>query len=246
MPIIVGERKRKPTIAGLLSDVVADQQRAKQQTTKLERQAAAAWAKENAKNVARNQREQAARDRQEARDRELAAGTAEAEAVTRALQARITELETLLTSTLNEDPYISFETLKEPWQIPEFRPPAGLTTPAQPPDERDYAPEPLSGLTMLLPGRKRAHALAERENRERYHRDVTAHAESERERQATLEDERLRHEERCRQERARIERQHEVVDRWAADYAEGKRKAVADYFVQILGSGRYRRTSRPM
>ena len=35
-------------------------------------------------------------------------------AVTRAFQARLTELETLLASTLGEDPYVSFEQLKEP------------------------------------------------------------------------------------------------------------------------------------
>ncbi len=92
---------------------------------------------------------------------------------------------------------------------------------------------------MLSPGRRRAHVLAEQEGRERFQRDVSAHAERERQRHAHLEAARARHEQSRRQDHVRIEHQHEAVDRWAADYAEGKRKAVADYFVQVLGSGRY-------
>lgn len=228
-------RKRKPTITGLIGDVVADRRRAKQQTAKIEQQAATAWAKENTKIAARERREKSVRDRQEARDREVAAGLGEADAITRALQARLIELQTLLTSTLREDPYISFESLKESWQLPEFRPSPELIKQADPPDEQDYVPPPLAGLAALSPGRKRERAQKEQEGRERYRQDLAAYAESE----AKVRAEHARYEEWCHQERARIQRQHEVVDRWAADYASGKRKAVADYFVQVLGAGRY-------
>jgi hypothetical protein len=57
------------------------------------------------------------------------AGHAEAEAVTRALQARLTELETLLASTLGEDPYLPFERLKEPMPLARFQPPPQLAAP---------------------------------------------------------------------------------------------------------------------
>lgn len=232
-------RKRKPTISGLISDAVADRQRAKQQSAKLERQAVTAWAKESAKSAARQQREQAARDRQQARESELRAGLAEADAVTRTLQARITELETLLASTLNEDPFIPFSSLKEVWQPHDFHPPADLASPGRPPEERDYLPAPLSGLAALSPARRRAYALAEQESRQRYHRDVSAYEDNEQRRKETLEQARSQYEAWCRQERERVGRQHQAVDRWAADYAEGKRKAVADYFAHVLRSGRY-------
>ena len=89
----------------------------------LQQQASRAWANEAAKTAAAANRERDQRDRQAERDADIAAGHAEAEAVTRALQARLTELETLLVTALEENPYISFDQFKEPLDVPEFRPP---------------------------------------------------------------------------------------------------------------------------
>ena len=67
-----------------------------------------AWARENAKTAAANAREKARQQQREAKDQEIAVGHAEAEAVTRTLQGRLTELDTLLAGTLHEDPYLPF------------------------------------------------------------------------------------------------------------------------------------------
>ena len=77
-------------------------------TARLESLVAAAWARENARITAREASEKARRDRQAAEEREVAADYAEAEAITQSLQARLTELETLLASMLGEDPYLPF------------------------------------------------------------------------------------------------------------------------------------------
>ena len=109
---MAAQKRRKSTgVTSFVSDVLAEQRKARERDARLQMQAAEAWAKQDAKDAARGAREQARQDRQAGREHEIAAGHAEAEAVTRAFQARLTELETLLASTLGEDPYVSFEQL---------------------------------------------------------------------------------------------------------------------------------------
>lgn len=42
-----------------------------------------------------------------------------------------------------------------------------------------------------------------------------------------------------KRERSRIQARHDVVDGWSAEFAAGKRKAVADYFHAVLSAQRY-------
>jgi len=103
---MAGRKRRKPDgVAGFLAGAVSDRQKTQAQTQRLEARAQLAWAKENAKTAAANAREKARQEQREAREREIAEGHAEAEAVTRTLQGHLTELRTLLTGTLDEDPY---------------------------------------------------------------------------------------------------------------------------------------------
>jgi restriction system protein len=169
----------------------------------------------------------------------MAGGHAEAETVTRALQARLTELETLLASTLDEDPYLSFDQLKEPMVVAEFRPPPELAAAAPAPQEDDFIPEPPSGLGALAPGRKRAHAAAAAQGRADYERAAVAHARAEQARQEQLARARAEHEQAAAREREVIQRQHAAVDQRASDFAAARRKAVADYFCQVLAMQRY-------
>src|SRR5947209_3079776 len=104
---MAAQKRRKATgVTSLVTAALREQQKGRLEAQRLEQQAAAAWAKEEAKTAAAAGREKNRQDRQAAREREIAAGHAEAEAVTRVLQARLTELETLLASTLDEDPHI--------------------------------------------------------------------------------------------------------------------------------------------
>lgn len=149
-------------------------------TARLESQAAAAWARENARITAREASEKAKRDAKTAEEREVAAGHAEAEAISQSLQTRLTELETLLASTLGEDPYLPFERLKEPAPRARFQPPPELAEPVPAPELN--SPAPPSGLGALAPGRKRAHAEAVARYRADYEQAMSAYARAEEQR----------------------------------------------------------------
>jgi len=75
-----------------------------------------------------NAREKATQEQREARNREIAEGHAEAGAVTRTLQGHLTELQTLLTGTLGEDPFLPWDRFKVPVLAAEFKPPQQLAT----------------------------------------------------------------------------------------------------------------------
>ena len=124
---MAGRKHRKPDgVAGFIADAISDRRKAQAQTQRLEARAQLAWAKENAKMAAANAREKARQEQREAREREIAEGHAEAEAVTRTLQGHLTELRTLLTGTLDEDPYLPWDRFKVPLLTAEFKPPQRL------------------------------------------------------------------------------------------------------------------------
>jgi restriction system protein len=200
----------------------------------LQQQADRAWTREAAKAARVAAQERARQDRETARDEEIAAGHAEAEAVTRVLQAQLTELETLLVTALEKNPHIAFEQFKEPLDLPEFRPPPELAMPGARPEEDEFLPHPPSGLSALAPGRKRAYAAAVEEGRAVYARALTQYGQAEQGRLEHLDWARVEHERLIARERERVRQQHESVDGWAADFASGRRKAVADYFREIL------------
>jgi len=206
-------------------------------TARLESQAALAWAKQNARLEADDAKAKARQADKEAREREIAAGHAEAEAVTRTLQARLTELETLLASTLGEDPYLPFEQLKEPMPQARFQPPPDLTTPAPAPELS--LPPPPSGPGALLPGRKRAHADAVAERTAAYEQAAAGHARAEQARLEQLARARAEYEQALAADCERVRRQHAAVDQSAIDFAAGQRKAVADYFSEVLAVQSY-------
>jgi restriction system protein len=208
-------------------------------TARLESQAAAAWAKENARIAAVEAKEKAKQDEKAAREREVAAGHAEAEAITQALQARLTELGTLLASTLGEDPYLPFERLKEPTPQARFQPPPQLAEPAPAPELDTFLPPPPSGLGALAPGRKRAHAEAVAQRRAAYEQAVAAHARAEQERLGQLARARASYERDLAGDRERVRRQHAAIDQMASDFAGGKREAVAGYFAEVLAVQSY-------
>jgi restriction system protein len=222
---VAGQKRRKPK--GVMTSQEAQQR------------AAAARVKERAKETAARKREKEKADRQAAREREIAAGQAEAEAITRVQQTRVTELETLLLSTLDKDPYIDFERLKEPMAGMEFRPPEDLAKSSPVPVEASFLPEAPAGLGALLPGRQRAYSQALEAGRARYRQAQADHGAAERVRQERLSRTRAEHERHVTAERARIDQQHRSVEEWAERFAAGERRAVRDYLAEVLGRQRY-------
>jgi restriction system protein len=237
---MAGQKRRKPDgVAGFLAAAVTDRQKAQAQNQRLEARAQLAWAKENAKTAAANAREKARQEQREARDWEITEGHVEAETVTRTLQGNLTVLRTLLTGTLDEDPYLPWDRFKVPVLAAEFNPPQRLATEPSPPQASDFMPEPPTGLGVLAPGRKRAYANAVAHGEAAYERATAAHAQDERDRKEQLAQARSDHELSVNRERERVRRQHAAVDQMARDFTEGKRKAVADYFSEVLAVQRY-------
>src|SRR5690349_9158848 len=239
---MAGRKRQKPDgVAGLIAGAISDRQKAQAQNQRLEARAQMAWAKENVKTAAANAREKARQGQREAREQEIAAGHAEAEAVTRTLQANLTELRTLLTGTLDEDPYLPWDRFKEPLLLTEFKPPQELVTELPAPQISDFMPEPLTGLGALAPGRKRAYAEAVAHGEAAYRQAVAAHAQAEQDRKERLARARSDHELSVRRERERVRQHHAVIDQMARDFADGKRRAVADYFSGVLAVQRFPR-----
>lgn len=237
---MAGRKRHKPDgVAGLIAGAVGDRQKAQAQNQRLEARAQLAWAKENAKASAANAREKARQEQREARELEIAAGHAEAGAVTRTLQGNLTGLRTLLTGTLDEDPYLLWERFKEPLLLNEFKPSQELVVEPPAPQVSDFMPQPLTGLGVLAPGRKRAYAEAVAYGEAAYEQATAAHVQAERDRQERLTRARSDHELSARHERERVRQQHAVIDQMARDFADGKRKAVADYFNGVLAVQRY-------
>ena len=237
---MAGRKRQKPDgMAGFIAGAIGDRQKAQAQNQRMEARAQLAWAKENAKTAAANAREKARQEQREAREQEITAGHAEAEAVTRTLQANLSELRTLLTGTLDEDPYLPWDRFKEPVLLTEFKPPQELVTDLPAPQVSDFMPEPLTGLGALTPGRKRAYAEAVADGKAAYEQATAAHAQAERDRKERLARARSDHELSMRREQERVRRQHADIDQMARDFAGGKRKAVADYFRGVLAVQRY-------
>ena len=140
--------------------------------------------------------------------------------MTRTLQGHLTELRTLLTGTLDEDPYLPWDRFKVPLLIAEFKPPQRLATEPPPPQASDFMPEPLTGLGALAPGRKRAYAEAVAQGEAAYEQAIAAHAQAERDRKEQLAQAQSDHELSASRERERVRRQHAVIDQMARDFAE--------------------------
>jgi restriction system protein len=237
---MAGRKHRKADgVAGFIAGAISDRQKAQAQAQRLEARAQLAWAKEDAKTAAANAREKARQDQREAREQEIAEGHAEAEAVTRTLQGHLTELRTLLTGTLDEDPYLPWDRFKVPLLVAGFKPPQELAMELPAPQASEFRPEPPTGLGALTPGRKRAYAEAVAQGQAAYEQAIAAQAQAERRRGEQLARARSDHEQSVSRERERVRRQHADVDQMARDFAEGKRKAVADYFSGVLTVQRY-------
>jgi len=209
------------------------------QTQRLEAKAQVAWAKEEARVAAADAREQARQDKRNEREQEIADGHAEAEAATRTLQGHLTELRTLLAGILVMDPYLAWDRFKVPSLTAEFKPPKRLAEPLPSPREADFIPESPTGLRALAPGRRRAYGAAVEQGATAYRRAVESHADAERIRRQELARARAAHQQAASRERSRVDTQHAQIEQMARDFAEGKRKAVADYFSGVLTVQRY-------
>ncbi len=147
------------------------------------------------------------------------------------------EPENLLASTLDEDPHLPFDRLKESLPTARFEPPAELAEEVPAPRLDDYLPEPPKGLSALA--RRRANAEATEQRRVAYERAAAEHARAEHDRLDELARARAAYESALARERERVRRQHAAIDQMARNFAEGKANAVTAYLREVLSVQSY-------
>jgi restriction system protein len=232
----VPAKKRKPAgLTGFIADAISDQNKAAETTKRLEAKADIAWAGVAAKASAAEARERVKLDARAARQAEVDAGNEEAEAVTRTLQSRVAELETLLAVTLDQDPYLPFDRLKEPAPRYRFEPPVHLAEAK--PAPRLNLPESPKGLAALT--RKREHARVAAQWQAAYEQEAAEHARAEQDRLLQLASAKAAYESALATEKERVRGQHVEIDRLAVEFAEGNRNAVTSYFREVLSVQNY-------
>lgn len=166
----------------------------------------------------------------EARASEVAADNAD-------LQARIGELDGLLTATLSVDDHVDLERLKRRPQHPPFNPGA-LGTPLPPPEWAAFMPAAPTGISKVFGGKaKHEQQLAAAQTA--FGQAQAAHAAAETDRQRRLAVQHADYLQRCQTAEAEIAAHNAEIDRFAAAFAAAEPTAVVDYFGLVLGNSVY-------
>jgi restriction system protein len=153
------------------------------------------------------------------------------------LQARIEELDTLLSATLTVDDHIDFARLKKSVAHPAFNP-GQLGTPLAPPDWRRFEPPAPTGLGKMFGGQaKYQQQLAAAQHAFQQAQGQHAAAEADRQRRLTAAQQAYQHQ--CQKVEAQIATHNAEIDRFAAAVAAGDPNAVVDYFGMVLGNSVY-------
>jgi restriction system protein len=150
----------------------------------------------------------------------------------RELADRLDELDSLLTSALRYVSGLTFDSLKQPLEIPSFEA-EGLDRPLLPPRRENYMPERPGFLARAFGGMKsyrRALEAAERA----YTAAVAEHQAAEWRREQHLKRHRSDYERHCEDIRRNNARQHELIDQFAVECSDGDVEAVSRFFTLAL------------
>jgi restriction system protein len=162
----------------------------------------------------------------------------EAKELNEELEESLRELSDLLSDALRHSHRLQFEKLKTPLICAEFE--AGdLGKPELSPRPEQFLPKPLGFLRRLIPGARARHAIAIRESRLRYDREVAAHNEREETREIALERARSEHQKQLQKLREDAAKQHAEVDRLRTEYEAGNREGVRQYCDAVLAAELY-------
>ena len=179
--------------------------------------------------------EAAERKRQEQLAHE--AGALAAKEMKAQLDARLTELRTLLASVLTSPPGLSFARLKRSATAPSFEPgELGQLLPA--PRWEDFAP-PAPGVLAGLVGGKARHARAEQAARAAFDQAIAEHGLAERARARQLQQAREAHDRTVLHLEAEAREHNAAVDALESNFRAGVPEAVEEYFGQLLALSEY-------
>ena len=165
------------------------------------------------------------------------AGAAAAKEMKARLDARVTELRTLLTSALPTPPQLPFSALERAVHAPPFSP-GDLGEPAPAPQWEDFAPPPPGMLSGLVGGKTR-HARAVAEAQEAYRQALAGQQQDEDRRLSQLRHARAAHDQMIRALQAEVHDHNAAVDELERSFLSGAPDAVEEYFTQVLALSQY-------
>jgi restriction system protein len=184
--------------------------------------------------------QQAASDVERHRERQrlyVEARTADAAAANAEVRARLSELDTLLLSTLDVDDHIDLDQFKKPLVIPPFDPgPLGRALPE--PSWQSYVPPQPRGVGRILGG-ERLHQQQTANARRAFEQARARWVEGEERRRQQLAARLRAYEESLRKYQAKMAAYNAEVDRFAAAVAGADPASVVEYFAMVLGNSVY-------
>jgi restriction system protein len=224
---------------GLLADLqreLARRQRAEQQRIRIETQAAARAKREHEQALQKAARDAAATEKEH---RRLYVEERKAEAASQAasLQARISELDSVLTSGVRQRPLVAFSSLRRSVTYPAFNA-DGLDRPLPAPRWEQFAPPPPSGLGKVFGGtarRERQEAAAHAA----YESERARHAAAEADRRRKLAQRRAAYDAAASAAASAAQAHNEGVDQLERDFLGREPEAVAEFCALALGSSVY-------
>ncbi|HEU4350136.1 MAG TPA: restriction endonuclease [Actinoplanes sp.] len=184
--------------------------------------------------------QQAAADAERQRERHrlyVEARTADAAVANADVRARLSDLDTLLQSTLDVDDHIDLHRFKKPITVPPFDP-GRLGRPLPEPSWDSYQPPSPRGVGKILGGERLAqnHTAAARQA---YQEARARWVEAETGRLRQLAAREQAYEESIRRYRAKITAYNAEVDRFAKAVANADPSSVVEYFAMVLGNSVY-------
>jgi restriction system protein len=184
----------------------------------------------------RDAERQEARDEKERRKLYLESRLREADGLNSILEERCSELESLLTATLEVDDFIDLKALRQRYTEPPFDP-GSLATPIPEP-EQTHVPAP-SALAGLMPGAKARHQAASQASRDAHDRELAEWQQEEQRRQDELALTRSKHEARVAHQLGKIEAANAQIDEFDARLDAAEPSAIVDYLGMVLDRSRY-------
>ncbi|NDU71811.1 restriction endonuclease [Actinomadura sp. DSM 109109] len=224
---------------GMWADLQRERARRQRLQQQLER------SHQQAANRARRERDKARREaerRAAANERErkrlyVEQRQAEAEEMGADLDARVNELEKLLTSGLDDQPPPAFISFKRDPELPSFDP-QGLDQPIPEPSFAELAPRPPGALGRLL-GRAAGYERELEAAQQEHERRRSQHVQAEADRQRQLANLRAEHDRRVEEATDQARRHNAEVDQFERNFHAGDPEAVAQYFTLVLDAVTY-------
>jgi restriction system protein len=212
----------------------------RQRRERKERQALERWETQQTRDDERARRaaiRQAAADERERKRLYIEDRKAEAAAMAADLQARIAELDPVLTAGLHQGPGVTFASLKHSTEMPPFDP-DGLDRPIAEPQWEQFAPRAPGAVGRMF-GRSARHAREEAAAREAYNQECARHAAAESERRRQLAERRRAYDRRAAEAAQAVAEHNAEVDQFERDFRAAEPEAVAQFLTLVLDASAY-------